>query len=189
MNVVWPLLLTVSVLYAVFSGNADAVLGYFVSGAGEAIALLITLAGVYVLWSGILNIYERIGALHGLARVLSPVITWLFPSARRNEAAKEHIAANLAANMLGLGNAATPEGIAAVQELQHGEKLCADAGLFIIVNCSSVQLFPATVIAMRAALGSVNPQDIVLPALLTTAMTTLLGTAAGKAYIHLRKLT
>lgn len=188
MNIVWPLLLAASVVYAVCIGNADQVMGYFVTGAGEAVALLLTLAGVYVLWCGILNIYDKIGAMRALTRLLSPVISRLFPSTKENPQAASHIAVNLAANMLGLGNAATPAGVQAVRTLQTTQRLSADAGLFIIVNCSSVQLFPATAIAMRAALGSANPQDILLPAFLATLCTTAAGILLGKAYIRLRKL-
>jgi spore maturation protein A len=150
-------------------------------GSGRGVALALELAAAYGLWMGFLEVARKAGLLRGLARLLSPVIRWLFPGVDPAGPAGEAVATNLSANMLGMGNAATPAGLAAMKHLAKSmrEQAATDAMCaFLVINCSSVQLYPATVVALRQAAGAAHPADIVVPALLATICSTAAGVAA-----------
>lgn len=189
MNVAWPLLFCGAIAYALLTGDGGSVINYLAESSVEAIALILSLAGAYTLWCGVLRIFQSCGAVSGLRRLLSPAIRFLFPSLKNNPEAQEHISANIAANMLGLGNAATPAGIEAVKSMavESGGRFTDDMGMFVIVNCSSLQLIPTTVISLRAQAGSLAAGDIFLPTLIATSMTTALGIALGFFLIRIRK--
>lgn len=183
MNAVWAVLVGLSVIYSAATGDLARVPGDLAASSADAVGLLITLAASYMLWSGVMRIFADCGAVGALERLLRPLLGRLFPDASRDTSG--HIAANVAANMLGLGGAATPEGLEAMRGLARdaGAAFAGDMtpsmGLFIILNCSSVQLLPTTMISLRAAAGSAAPQDITLPALATTACTTAAGLLLG----------
>ncbi len=152
----------------------------------EAVSLGITLAGAYCLWCGVLEVMARAGLTDRLARLLRPVLRRLFPRLPPGGEAEQAIGMNLAANMLGMGNAATPAGLramAALKELAGPQRLPTEAMcLFIILNNSSLQLVPTTLISLRAAAGSASPGDILLPCLLTSLGTTLFSLALYAIY-------
>ncbi len=160
-----------------------------VDSAGSAVALALTLAAGYALWCGLLSVAEEAGVLSALARALKRPLGHLFSARETDDESLKHISANLAANALGLGNAATPEGIAAMRSLEKRSKgRVGDAMvMFLVINCSSVQLVPTTVIALRAAAGAASPADILLPTLFATAISTAVGVAAAKALAPLYK--
>jgi spore maturation protein A len=178
----------VGVIYGALTGNLSAVTDQALSSAKEAVSLCITMAGVMAFWVGIMRIAERSGLVERAARWLNPVIGFLFPSVPRGSEARTHIAENMVANILGLGWAATPAGLAAMKELR---KLEADAGRatdamcdFLILNISSLQLIPVNIIAYRSQYGSVNPAAIVGPAILAT----MASTGAAVLFIKLRQI-
>jgi spore maturation protein A len=175
-NIAWPLLFCGAIIYALLSGDGENIIGYLAQSAAEAIALIFTLAGAYTLWCGVLRIFKSCGAVSGLTRLLSPAIKRLFPDHKDDEDVKGHIATNFAANMMGLGNAATPAGIEAVKAMaKKSDGVFTNAmGMFIVVNCSSLQIIPTTVISLRAQAGSMAAGDIFLPSLVTSFLTTLL---------------
>ncbi len=178
MHGVWSLILLVGVCFACATG-ADAT-RTLLDAAQDAVSLCIRLAGGFAFWSGMIAILEEGGALKGLARALKVPFAWLFPGVAPDGEAGQAMVTNLAANMLGLGNAATPMGLAAMRQL--GEQTRGDAAtdamcMFLVINASSIQLFPSSVIALRAASGSVASASIVLPTLVATAVSTLVGVA------------
>jgi spore maturation protein A len=162
--------------------NANLFMSAMLAGAQNTISCVITLFCVYTVWMGISAVAEDSGLNRGVAKLIMPLTKKLFKTS--DELAAENISLNLTCNLLGLGGAATPFGVKAIQRLEDGHNTFAQMLLFII-NATSIQILPTTVIALRAAEGSVSPSDIILPSLLTTAVSTCL--AAG-SYILICKL-
>jgi len=198
MNIVFALLILIAVLFGAQSGQMKAVSEAALSSAGLAVELSIGLIGVMALWLGLMRVAEEAGLVRLLARALRPIMTRLFPEVPPDHPAMSAMVLNVAANALGLGNAATPLGIKAMHELQSlnpDKDTATDAmALFLTINTSSVQLVPATVIALReaalragpavVAAGAVavesSPGEILLPTLLATAVSTGVGVTAAK---------
>jgi spore maturation protein SpmA len=184
MNAVWLLLIVSSVLYAAFAGTMPAVSTASVESAKAAVTLAIGLIGVMAFWLGLMRIVRDGGLMHTLARGLRPLMTRLFPDVPADHPAMSAMIMNMAANMLGLGNAATPFGIKAMIELNRLNPVPGVATnamvLFLAINTSNVALAPLGVIGMRAALGSANAAGIWLPTLLATSFSTAVAIAATK---------
>ena len=176
MTLIWFLLLALALASALAKGEVSGLTEGALQGAENAIQLAIGLAGILALWMGLMRIAEDAGLTRKLRR--------LFPEVPRDHAALDSMALNLSANMLGLGNAATPLGIRAMEQLQtlnDRPKVATDAMiLFLVVNTSSVQLIPATVIALRAANGAPAPAEVVGPTLLATTISTVVGILTAK---------
>lgn len=176
-NVIWLLLLVIGVLYAGVQGRIDVVTQSAISGAEGAVALSLKLIGVMCLWLGIMKIAELAGIIRFFARLLSPIICFLFPSVPKNHPAMGAIIMTLSANLLGLGNAVTPLGIKAMQALQqlNGKKdTASDAMCTLLGLCTAgFTLLPATIIALRSAAGSQNPTEIVGSTLLVSLVATV----------------
>lgn len=173
-------ILIISIISAVLLGHGQALAAAISQGTESGITLVISLAGAIVLWCGVGKLMDRIGTTRFLSRILSPLLHRLFPSTRKDHALSNHISANICANLLGLGNAATPMGIQAVKRFTtHSKDGAATAEMcrFIVLNTASIQLIPATVAAVRGSLGSASPFDI-LPAVWVTS---LCSAAAGLA--------
>ena len=160
---------------AVQAVTRDGILRY----AKIAVELAIGLIGIMALWLGLMKIAEQSGLVSALARSLKSVMTRLFPDVPPDHPAMGAMIMNIAANMLGLGNAATPLGLKAMEELNRLNKKTGTATdamcTFLVINTSSVQLIPATVIAIRAASGSTNPTEIIGPVILATTINTVVG--------------
>ena len=149
-------------------------LSEMISASAGALNLCIEFCAVYAVWLGILELIDKSGLGEKLAHLLRPVIKKLFKI--DNPEIEKMIALNMSANMLGLGNASTPLGIKAMQALDDGSGVATTAMIMLIViNATSIQLLPSTVIGLRASAGSLNPADIILPTLLSTICTSLLG--------------
>ena len=154
--------------------NPGSVLNEMISASSSALTLSIELCGVYAVWLGILELVDKSGLSEKLAKILRPLIKKLFKT--KDEETEKTIALNLSANMLGLGNASTPMGIKAMQKLDTGDKVAsASMIMLIVINATSIQLLPTTVIGLREAAGSSSASDIILPTLLSTIVTTLVG--------------
>lgn len=183
-NYIWAFLIVVGIVAGVLSGNAQEVENAAIEGAKEAALLCISLVGAYALWLGILNVAKEAGLVESLARRMRRVIRALFPDVPAGSEASGFITLNIVANMLGMGNAATPFGLKAMKALQElnpvKERASDSMCMLLIVNASSVQLLPLTVIALRSAAGSFAPAEIVLTALIATTITTAVGITAGK---------
>ncbi|MDD4797138.1 MAG: spore maturation protein [Eubacteriales bacterium] len=184
MNIVWAVMILFSAVCAVVLGRGALVLDAAMQGADGAVTLVLSLCAMFALWSGIMKVVEAAGQQDVLSRLLLPVVSRLFPQASRSQQCRNAVTANLTANMLGLGNAATPAGLKAVGLMKelNGDSLVAsdEMCMFLVVNMSSIQLLPASVISLRAAAGSANPVDILLPAFLATLVSTLFGVAAAR---------
>lgn len=161
MNIIWSGIIIISFVFAILNGNLSQTLTAGLSGATSAIEVLLSFAGIMCFWSGILKIAQEGGATRFCERILSPIIRRLFPKVKN----RKNITMNIIANLLGMGNAATPAGVSAMCELdrENGEKphpgheMCR----FAVMNTASLQLFPTTIIGILAACGSENPYTIV----------------------------
>lgn len=174
MNIVWSVCVIVSIVCLVFT-SPDKVLSLFVDGASSALKYALELVAVYAVWTGVFEIAERAKAVEALAKLMQPLNKWLYGNV--SQAAAEYISLNTASNLLGVGNASTPSAIAAIKETEHGETLSRAGAMLFVVNASGVQLVPTTVIGLRASLGSANAADILLPTLISTVFTAVVGVA------------
>ena len=162
MTWVWTGMVTLSLLFGLASGRLDAVANAALEGARSAIELSISMAGVLCLWSGVMEIMNACGLSEGLAKLFRPFLRKLLPNACRDGETLAAISANVSANLLGLGNAATPLGIRAARRMARGcngtasNELC----LLVVLNTASIQLIPATIASVRAAAGCQTPFDI-----------------------------
>lgn len=195
LNYIWAGMLLVGILYALFTGNMEAVSNACLEYAESAVTLCITMAGAMALWVGLMEIAGQAGLIEKFTRKLQPFISFLFPDVPEEHPARGYIATNLVANILGLGWACTPAGLKAMEELakleeergtpgfKKGERAASDAMCgFLILNISSLQLIPVNMIVYRTKYGSSNPSGIILPAILATCCSTL----AGIIYIKMR---
>lgn len=181
MDYLWAGMLFLGILYGSFTGNISAVSTAAISAGGEAISLCITTAGVLTLWTGLMEIAKTSGLITSAAKVIRPLISYLFPNLPKEHPAAEHISLNFIANFLGLNWGATPAGLKAMEELSNleaergnptdiaSDEMCT----FLIINISSLQLIPISMIAYRQQYGSVNPASIIGPAILATLINTL----------------
>lgn len=166
MGKIWVAMVLISVISAIANGRVTELSSAVTDGAAASIDLIISIGGMILLWSGVMEIMRRCGLSEKLTRLLMPVLKLLFPSSKRDKAVMGDIAANVSANLLGLGNAATPAGIRAAEglyRLDGGRDASNDLCMLVIINTASLQLIPTTVAAVRASLGASNPLDI-LPA-------------------------
>lgn len=181
MDYLWAGMLLIGILYGAFTGNILAVSDAALSAAGEAISLCITTAGVLTLWTGLMEIAKTSGIITSATKVIRPLITYLFPELPKNHPAVEHISLNFIANFLGLNWGATPAGLKAMEELENLEKergnppqIASDEMCtFLIINISSLQLIPISIIAYRQQYGSVNPTAVIGPAITATFVNTI----------------
>ena len=183
MGMIWMVLVVTAVIAAALEGNLGALSPAVMEGASSAIRLALSLAGALCLWSALAKRMEKAGALRGLARGMRPVFRRLFPQASRDETAVGYLCANVSANLLGLGNAATPMGIAAVkrmQELAHTRTATDEMCRLIVMNTASIQLLPTTVAAVRASLGAAAPFDILPAVWVTSALSVTAGLLAAR---------
>ncbi|MBQ9263448.1 MAG: hypothetical protein IJ189_04470 [Clostridia bacterium] len=179
LHVLFGGLLGLALLWGLARGSGEAVASAALTAAGEGVQSAIGMAGGFALFCGLMEILKRAGAIDGLARRIRPLLVLLL-GRDVPEDAWPYVTMNLAANMLGLGNAATPMGIEAARRMAHGETATNALCLFLVINSSSVQVLPTSVIALRAAAGSGQPGAIVLPALLATGLSTAVGILACK---------
>ncbi len=172
MSWIWTGILALSLLCAAVLDNGSALAAAVVQGAQSGITLAISIAGSICLWMGVGKLMERAGLTRALSKLLSPLLRRLFPSTQKDETARHYLCANICANILGLGNAATPMGIQAAKRLvdpKHPTVATDELCRLIVLNTASIQLIPANVAAIRAGLGAAAPFDI-LPAVWVTSL-------------------
>ncbi len=172
MNVIWGGMIVLALLFGLFGGIVEQLNDSMIQGAVEAVSIILKMAGGFAVWCGLMEVLKRIGAVEGLTKLLRPVLNFLFPDIKRQDTLRS-ITMNLSANMLGLGNAATPMGVKAMgllsQENGNLETASRAMCMFLVLNASSVQLFPGTVMTLRMVMGSSNPGAVILPTLIATA--------------------
>ena len=183
LNFLWAGMIIIGVMYAAFTGNIADVTNAALDSSKEAITLCLTMLGVMSLWMGIMEIATKAGIIGALSRLLRPAIRFMFPRIPKGHKANEHITTNLIANILGLGWAATPAGLQAMEALGEleeergndrsiaSDEMCT----FLIVNISSLQLININIIAYRSQYGSVNPTRIVGAGIVATIVSTIVG--------------
>ena len=191
LNIVWPIFIVISFAFAIFSGNLDALNTSIFESTQEAITLSITLLGTMCLWNGIMKIASETTLMKKLTHLLTPIIHFLFPELKEDTDTKNAISMNIVANILGLGNAATPLGIKAMKAMQeknqNKEVLTNSMATLIVLNTASIQIIPTTVIAIRSSLGSSNPTSIIFPVWVATICAAVAGVTATKLFIRFGK--
>ena len=159
--------------------NPAAATGALLDGAHGAVELSLNLLALYAFWLGFFSLIEKLGLSRGLERLLRPVISRLFPSC--DAETRKYITMNVSANLLGLGNAATPMAISAISRMDDGNpRASVDMIMLTVISATSLQILPTTVIGMRAAAGSANPADFLFPSLIATVLSTLIGIVGVK---------
>lgn len=185
MDLIWTLFLLLSVVCGLAAGQAGHLAGAAMEGAKAGVELALSLAGALCLWSGVSKVMEAVGATAKLAKLLSPLLRRLFPKAWSDKEAREALCGNLSANLLGLGNAATPLGIRAacrIHALSASGQACDELCRLIVMNTASIQLIPTTVAAVRAGLGCTAPFDILPAVWVTSVCSVAAGLAAAKLF-------
>lgn len=184
-------LVSISVVFAILTGNLQDVSNAVVDGASKAITLLLSLAGAMCLWSGIMEVLREAGAVQKLSRILSPILRRVFPETWKSGQGSEEICAALSANILGIGNAATPLALSAMEKMQaanpNKERATDDMVTFAILGASSLDLLPTTLITLRRAAGSAAPYKIILPVWICSAACAVTGVLLSKLCIRLTR--
>ncbi len=191
MNYIWSLMVIISIITSVITGRVDETVNAVFEGAGTAVTTLISFAGAMCFWTGIMKISEKSGISEVICRFISPVVTWLFPNS--SQKAREYISMNITANVLGMGNAATPMGMLAAQTLDkenpYPQKPSVNMCMLVVLNTTSFQLIPSTIIALRAASGSQDPTSIILPIWFASAFAVIVGVISVKLFARIYKRT
>lgn len=211
LNYIWALMILIGVVYGAITGKMADVTNAALDSAGDAVSLCITMIGVMALWVGLMEIAQKSGLIAKMTRGIQPFITFLFPRIPQGHIAREYIATNLIANILGLGWACTPAGLKAMETLADLERergneeyleedrmnparadrkrqvsASDEMCTFLILNISSLQLIPVNMIAYRSQYGSVNPAGIIAPAIAATLLSTVVAIVYCKAVTHKR---
>ncbi len=188
LNLVWPIFIIISFSYAIFSGNLQNLNTSIFDSVESAVSLSITMLGTMCLWSGIINVAANTSIMKIMNKLLKPVIKMLFPEIKENPKAQNEISMNMIANILGLGNAATPLGLKAMDTLQKENKnkkeLSNSMIMLIVLNTASIQLVPTTIIAIRSSLGAENPTAIIVPVWIATVCAAIAGITVTKLLIY-----
>ncbi len=192
LNNIWGIMLLVGIITAAFTGNLENVSNGILTSARDAVDLLIVMLGVISMWSGFLSIAEGSGLTRRLTEKMQPLMRFFFPDLPAEHPANSYICSNFIANILGLGWACTPTGIEAMKALKSLEIERGNSGsiasnemcTFLLLNISSLQLIPINMIAYRTQYGSPTPISVVGPALMATALTTIVAVILCKLLIH-----
>lgn len=182
MSVLWVGMILISLLCGLMTGRGEAVAAAAVTGAADGVELCISMAGILCLWTGVMEVMRRSGLSEKLSQLLRPVLKRLFPDFARDKAVMDMVSANVSANLLGLGNAATPLGLEASRLMARrspgvaSDSLC----MFVVCNTASIQLIPTTVASVRSAAGCATPFDILPATWLASTLSVAAGITAAK---------
>lgn len=162
--------------------NPEGSINSMITAGSNAVSLSIKLVGVYAIWLGIIKLVEQTGLSNKIAWLLSPIIDWLF--GKTDEKTKSYIALNMSTNMLGMGNACTPMGIKAMENLDrinnYQKRASTAMIMLLVINATSIQILPTTIMGLRATYGSTTSSDIIIPTLIATAVSTIMGVVLVK---------
>ncbi len=185
MNLIFVIVMVLSIGMICFI-NPESAVSVMLEGTRGAVDLALKMTAIYALWMGILKIMEKSGISYYISKLFRPITKYLFKS--ENEKTQDIISMNFTANFIGMGGAATPLGILAMERMQDGSDRATDNMLmFFIINVTSIQLLPTTIIALRATANSLNPSDIFLPSFISTVVTTAVGIILVKIFSEVRK--
>ena len=190
LNVIWPLFIIISYVYATINGNVEKINNAVFEYTEMAVNLTITLSGTMGLWNGLMEIALNTRLINVINKILNPFVNFLFSENKENKKIHEEISMNITANLLGLGNAATPLGLKAMNSMQENNKdktrLTDDMATLIILNTASIQIIPTTVIGIRMSLGSLQPTKIIFAVWFSTICAAIVGITVTKICIKLR---
>lgn len=186
LNYIWAGMIVLSLIFSFFTDKTQQLSVSVLSGANSAIELLLSILGIMCFWSGMMEIGKRSGLTSAIGRILRPVLRHLFPDIDEKSEAMNYISLNISANLLGLGNAATPFGLAAMRELRkeipESDNASDSMLLFVVMNTASIQLLPTTIGAYRASYGSCRPFDILLCVWITSIVALVAGVGVAKFF-------
>ncbi len=184
LNMIWGSMILISLGVSIFTGQLEQTAAAAVSGAGSGVETCFALLGILCLWSGLTRIGERAGMVRILGKLLRPVLRFLFPTLKDTSPAGGSIVMNMVANLLGMGNAATPLGIKAMQDLSKENRNRSTASdamcMLVVINTASIQLLPTTLIALRQTYGSTAPGNIIVPVWLVSICALVVGVSIAK---------
>ncbi|WP_425446821.1 nucleoside recognition domain-containing protein [Dethiothermospora halolimnae] len=183
-NIIWFFLIFTGIIVALFTGKIDIINTVVINDTTEAVKFSIGLTGIMALWLGLMNIAKKSGLIDGFGKLLRPITKLLFPDIPKNHPAISMIIMNMVTNMFGAGNSATALGIKAMEEmnsLNNNKKRATNSMcMFLVINMSSIQLVPITVLKIRADAGSINPTEIIGTSLIATTVSTIVGIISVK---------
>ena len=184
LNYIWGGMILISIITSLFTGRVEETAAAAAEGAASAIQNCISLLGIMCLWTGLSKIGEAAGLIRLLTRILRPLLKLIFSRLKSDSAASSAIVMNVVANLLGMGNAATPLGIKAIGELSRlnrGRSVASDEMcMFVVINTASIQLLPATLISMRQSWGSANPGEVIVPVWIVSVCALIVGVTVAK---------
>lgn len=184
LNKIWPIFIVIAFVFAIFTGHIGDINSAIFNSATDAVEMTITFFGSMCLWNGIMKIVQETSIITKLSNSMGPVMKILFPKIKKESKEYKQITINMIANILGLGNAATPLGLKAMESLQEKnnikDRLSDDMAMFIVLNTASLQLIPSTVIAIRTSLNSAEPTSIIFPIWCATIVADVVGITATK---------
>lgn len=191
LNSFWPICIIISIGFAMVTGNIDKINDSVFESADTAVNLTIALLGTMTLWSGLMEIAVKTSIITKIEKILKPFMKLLFPKMRNTDKEYKEICMNLIANLLGLGNAATPLGLKAIESMQEKNdnkiRLTDNMAMLIVLNTASLQIIPTTVIAIRSSLGSNDPTKIIVPVWVATICAAITAIVMTKVFIKLEK--
>lgn len=181
MNIIFTYVFILATALLLFS-NPDLFLTSVLSGASKGATLCIALLSSYALWLGLIGVWEQSGITKKISKLLSPLVKKLFKT--DDEQTAQAISMNLSVNLLGMGGAGTPYGVQACKLLDKSAHAEYSSAMFFVINATSIQLLPTAIVGVRASLGSISPADIILPSILATAFSTLVGMGLTALYFR-----
>lgn len=191
LNILWPIFIIISIIYAVISGNVEKLNNSIFESTKNVVEFSLTLIGMTCLWNGIMEVASNTKMIDYLCKILKPIINLLFPDLKDKSNTNKNIMMNIIANILGLGNAATPLGLKAMNELQkeNADKtvLSDNMMMLIVLNTASLQIIPTTVLTIRSSLGSQNPSIIIFPVWIATICAAIVGIFFTKLLIKITR--
>lgn len=179
MNIIWSYMILIAFVFCIINGNVEKIIDVLFTSTENTVSLFLRLTGMICMWSGFIKIAEKSRLIEKISKFINPLIKILFPELKNDSEVSGHIAMNMTANMIGLGNVATPIGLKAMSKMQEKNKekhkLSKSMLMFVVLNTASIQLIPTSVIAIRAAAGSQNPTDIVVPTIVSSVTSVIVG--------------
>lgn len=191
LNILWPSFIIISVVYGLLMGNIEDVNNSIFKSVEDAVKLTLTFFGTICMWNGVIQIASKTSLMERITKILAPIMKLLFPDIKKGDKVYEEMSMNIVANMLGLGNAATPLGLKAMKSLQKQntkkDTLSNSMAIFIVLNTASLQIIPTTVIAIRSSLGSGSPSGIIIQVWIATIAAAFSAIFAAKTFIKIGK--
>ena len=183
-NYIWFVMIFLGLIVGIFTGNGEGISNAIIGSIDSTVSFIIGLVGLMCFWCGVMKVAEKSGFTEKLAKLMKPILKLIFKESAKDEKALGAIVMNITANMMGLGNAATPFGIKAMEEMDRLNnetgRASNDMALFLVLNAACIQLVPSTVLSIRAAAGSTNPGVIILPAIISTGTAAIVGVICCK---------